>query len=681
MFGFLFAGALIGGLAIGWPFYLHIKRRRQVVQAVPSLRLFQRTRRTQRRTRLQELLLMLARVVAMAALFLVIAQPVIRSFIPLPLPLAAGEPEEQLIFGILIDDSLSAVHGDAEGNRLELSKAWLRRELAGLPATAQIRLVTTVSPFPSPPLSRDAALTAIDQISLIPKAGDAVEALEALLGEVEGRQGAVLVAAPRSLGLWRQLEAVPERSAAVHLWWLDTSERRGDSYIRGISPGGEADQVTVELGGDPARLAGTNLRLLVNGEPVQDRLVQAADVPAQAVTLDLTPAAGAVYEVIIEAEYEHPWLRYGFTTGRLAPGRQQVVILRPETREGLTVDKVATALLTAALPSIRIRHLDAGTAPPAELGEADVVLIAGGQLDGAWQPWLRQQVEQGVRLLQVPLAEERSVDSGANPWRVAWEDARLVTTEELTPLTWQDPVVSGVNLRGLLLLGLRELSLNEVKVPVDMAEGAVVLRGAGGEPLLVADQIGDQSDRWVFGFTWNLGDGSPVFQPLFPLLVEQIVQGDQAGESRFGAARVGESMLLPEWFGQSRLEGDLVTPDGDTLPVLCSATDPQVVPIQQSGTYTMRQGEQRWARYANHRREPQPELFDRLTWDEQMPTYPVTWLFHTENFPFEFARRIGGLGFRPETRQYDLTPLAVALLMLALLVESGMLLQAWRREP
>ena len=75
-FGLLFAGALAGVASVAWPIYLHLRtRRHQRVQTVPSLRLFGFARPQTRRIRLEQLLLLVARVLLLAGLWLLLAQP------------------------------------------------------------------------------------------------------------------------------------------------------------------------------------------------------------------------------------------------------------------------------------------------------------------------------------------------------------------------------------------------------------------------------------------------------------------------------------------------------------------------------------------------------------------------------------------------------------------------------
>ena len=89
MFGFLFSGALFGLATIGWPIYLHFRKNRNAqIQVVPSLRIFGFSRKRVQRLRLQQLLVLLARILVLLALFLLVAQPFCRTIRTLPLPLA-----------------------------------------------------------------------------------------------------------------------------------------------------------------------------------------------------------------------------------------------------------------------------------------------------------------------------------------------------------------------------------------------------------------------------------------------------------------------------------------------------------------------------------------------------------------------------------------------------------------
>ncbi|MBT4821032.1 MAG: hypothetical protein HON70_35305, partial [Lentisphaerae bacterium] len=80
MFGLLFSTAMFGLATIGWPVYLHVrKRREQQIQIVPSLRIFGFTSQRARKMRLQQLVLLLARAAILIFLFALVAQPFVNS--------------------------------------------------------------------------------------------------------------------------------------------------------------------------------------------------------------------------------------------------------------------------------------------------------------------------------------------------------------------------------------------------------------------------------------------------------------------------------------------------------------------------------------------------------------------------------------------------------------------------
>src|SRR5262245_61311915 len=230
MVGFLAIASLTGIAAAAWPIYLHLRRERRVrLQEVPSLRIFRWRTRPARRKRVEDLLLLAARVGAITALALLAAQPFLSTTRKLPLlPLGDVENENRLL-GLVIDDSLSSLHGATEGARFENARAWLLGQLEVLPESVDVSVATTTYPRPTSPLARDDAISLLAKMRPVMKEGNASEALSRMAELVRGRGGALVVAASREEGLWPAPGGGKPAGTIRQAWFLDTTGWRTDA--------------------------------------------------------------------------------------------------------------------------------------------------------------------------------------------------------------------------------------------------------------------------------------------------------------------------------------------------------------------------------------------------------------------------------------------------------------------
>src|SRR5262245_1857302 len=229
MVGFLAIASLTGIAAAAWPIYLHLRRERRVrLQEVPSLRIFRWRTRPARRKKVEDPLLLAARVGMVTALALLTAQPFLSTARKLPLPSLGGVEEENRLLGLVIDDSLSSLHGATEAARFESSRAWLLGQLDLLPDSVDVSVATTTYPRPTPPLTRDDARSLLAKMRPVMKEGNANEALSQMAELVRGRGGALVVAASRDEALWPPAPGGgPGRIRRAY--FLDTTDCRTDA--------------------------------------------------------------------------------------------------------------------------------------------------------------------------------------------------------------------------------------------------------------------------------------------------------------------------------------------------------------------------------------------------------------------------------------------------------------------
>lgn len=679
-FGLLFAGALVGVASVAWPIYLHLRtKRHQRIQTVPSLRLFGFARPQTRRIRLEQLLLLLARVLLLAGLWLLLAQPYWETAIELPLPPVAGERAPEKVLAIVVDDSLAAFHGTGSENRLQHAQAILGAVCRDLPEPQTVVVATTTGQFPSAPMSATEAATYLASLRAVPLAGNAAEALQNLQTELAGKRAALVVAAPRSLALWQELAPETDFRNPVPVWFLDTTSWTAPVYLRGIQRDG--DDHVLELAGAPEDLRELPLELRDANGGVTIQRVGVHEALSGRVTLALPPAAGAYVQVRLppapnaDGGAAHPWASCYVMTGGEAAENRQLVILRANTPAGLLVDQVVTAVCQAFRPDLKIQHLD--PAGSASLPQTRLLVVAGGvELKPALQPWLAQQVEQGVRILCFPAGGAAPAGDVLPGWR---EPAPVPAAE----LPWQVRNEAGLGLDELLLLGLKDLPAGSLAEPLfPPAAATPVLTSKGGRLLLGSCRLGPRTVLWACGLPLAAEDpAGPVFHPAFALLLERLLFGGGPAAAAPVSAQVGDTVSLTAWFGRETLRGDLVLPDGSVLPVQAGPDEPLLVPVNAAGPYTLKDAAGPVVRVANFPREADPRIFTREQWAAQRPHTPARWVEATFTpSAADFQELKAGAGATRPRQRFDLSPVAVVLLVLFLLVEGAVLLRVWRRQ-
>ena len=159
MIGFLAAGALGGIVTVGWPVYLHLRRRQKPrVQVVPSLLLFAHAPRPSRLSVFERIVLLVARAMFLVLLWAMVSQPYVETHLHLPLPQIGEEDLEECLIGIVLDDGLTSLHGPEGETRLDASRRWLRARIRGLPEHARVSVAFTSFPHPTRPMSAPRAL-------------------------------------------------------------------------------------------------------------------------------------------------------------------------------------------------------------------------------------------------------------------------------------------------------------------------------------------------------------------------------------------------------------------------------------------------------------------------------------------------------------------------------------------
>lgn len=245
MFGltFLQPAFLLAGLAAGVPILIHlINRHRALVHRFPALRfLLLADRRTARKFRLYQLLLLALRVLAILLLTLLLSQPRLsgdEASAALTLP-----PQATVL---LLDNSLSMQFRDAQETRLQRAKALAGRLLEGIAASDSavvLPLVAAAADVEAPPLGTDPAVWR-DQLRAVSASHEAVDiaaavhrAVEILQASTASRRRLVLLTDLTVHG-WEgfrlsELPRVPE-DLTVHVIRLGSPARDANALIGGV---------------------------------------------------------------------------------------------------------------------------------------------------------------------------------------------------------------------------------------------------------------------------------------------------------------------------------------------------------------------------------------------------------------------------------------------------------------
>jgi hypothetical protein len=176
----LHAGLAAGAALAALPVILHLFMRQTPKHVIfPALRLVrERQRRSKKRLRVKNWLLLLARMAVLALMALALARPTLYSQVPL------GDQSVPTALGLVFDTSLSMKYKDKDKTRLEEAKERAREIVSKLPDSSQVFVVDSSEPG-STGLSPAAALKRIDELAIHPVS----RPLNVAMGEVYEKIG------------------------------------------------------------------------------------------------------------------------------------------------------------------------------------------------------------------------------------------------------------------------------------------------------------------------------------------------------------------------------------------------------------------------------------------------------------------------------------------------------------
>lgn len=687
----------LGGLAtVAWPLWLHLrKERRQRVQVVPSIRLFDPRRMRRRRWRVREILLLVARVSLLAALFLLVSQPALESSRELPLPrLSQAEPPRSVL-GILVDDSICSFAGETPSERLDIARAWLARQVGALPESVRVAVATTSHPRPTPLLSPETASALLSSLRVIPRPGSGAEALARLGRLIRERSGLLVVAAPRDGSLWQTASGAPPIDAPHRVHFLDTTDHATPVHVRRVDqragPRGEG-QLRCALAGPEDALTGAALtvfdqreRKIVRRElTVAEALertarIEASDLPAGGLRVTLGSSDGP----------RHPWSSY-YTVitpraSRRASPRSVAVLFDPSPR-GVLAAEILGTVIRALRPRLE-RHFvsTADEEAVAALPGAEIaVLITEGTLPPAARSWIERGLDAGLRLLCLPPGEAAGPHAAPEVpggTRIpVWRIEQPLGRERVLPLKVLPQNLPDSHRFDEILLGeLRGLEPRLVRPAIPDPSRRPVLSTDSGVEILSVRSAGPGSTVWSLHVPVELHDGSLVYHPIYPLLVEWILFPPSRSASRAGStAEVGQCVDVASWFGRLDADATLVAPSGVKTPVRRGEAEGTWVAVAEAGIWSLRRDGGTDRRAANHVRAPGSKELERREWERLLRGAETVWLGPEDDLDADVGERLASGAPGEPSRRYDLSTLAAWGLLAAVGAEILLLTLAWR---
>ena len=688
MIGFLVAGALAGTAAVAWPLYLHLRRRRKpVVQVVPSLHLFATATKRARVRLFEQLPLMLARALFLLAGALLVSQPYLSSARDLPLPRLQSSGKEDRCVGVLLDDSLSSLHGPAGDTRLDRGVRWLKREIGSLDERTRVTIALTSLPYPTRPMRRDRALELLGRARTVPRRGDAPRSLARLVERLAGLSGAVVVAAPRDGELWRDLAEGTDLERATSIHFLDTTATRLGWHIHSIeraSAGAGGSAWTCNFAGDVSAMARGVLTVANQEDREWHYEITAHDAQRGKLGFLLPRCEDSGWYVARASDRGHAWHTWHFGGGGGTRGvARGVTIMRRATREALAVEKLVTAALMAARPESPLHHVDTDSPPDPLPDTGAVVCIGPPPAAGATCAWIESVLACGGRVLTVPTGARTPARAPGAPGAdlPAWGAARAATRAEIVPLKGDAGSTGEAGrIAGVLVRGLNEANYDAV-CPLEVREGEeIVLATSSNTPFLVARSFPAGGRSWTLATPLSVAEDGLAGHGAFPLLVDRLLFGE--GEEKpvqTGQVEVGHTVDLREWFAPVTAPGVVVTPHGVRQEIARVDGPPVWTNVASPGAYLFKAGESLRARLANYPRLDRDVSFSRERWETRRPNSRATWLETSDRLPRAFVT-IAATRDDDDPGRYDLTGVAMALVTFALVTEGALLLWCWRRK-
>ncbi|MES1208634.1 MAG: BatA domain-containing protein [Pseudomonadota bacterium] len=600
---FLAPSLLLGLLAAALPFLLHRlgRRRANPLRFAAMALLIQAERQVAARRKLRDILLLVVRTGAAAALPLLFARPYadVRS----DLPIATDRPQSAVI---VLDDSASLQRRRGPigtGTLFDAARGRARALLEGLAPESDVALVLgsegAAAPVAEPSTDRPRLLAALDAVTCSARRGD--------LGAALARATQILQTASRSekrIFLVTDLQATgfpadsgagapaPTTSVPVGITVLPvgadetwdnravvdvTAEPAPEAGAQGVAVVAEIANFSTR----PATHLGVTLRL--DGSEVARGFV---DIPAAGKVrkrfLHAFAGGGAAHEAEVEIDGD----RFALDDRRLASVEVsrglRVLIVDGDPRTVRNEDEVffldaalragggrfqvqvvmPEELATRRLTDTAVVFLANVARPTAETGAALIRYVEGGgglfiavgdRVDAdVWNRHLR-------RILPQPLGLRRT--ASARPGTTEGETVDTRPAERLAPIDRRHPLLAGFSGGGEGLTSARFFQYMLLEPMANTAGRTVVLRYESGAPALVESQIGRGRVLLLTTTVDREWTDLPIRPGFLPLMQEAArrLAGAPSGEA-VSALLVGSNREIPASSDDRRIE--IRKPDG-----------------------------------------------------------------------------------------------------------------------
>lgn len=687
MFGFLAGFALLGLATTAWPLYLHLRRRRERrVQTVPSLRLFAPESVRTRRRGVQQLVLLLSRVGILASLSFLVGQPYLESDRELPFPPVSGHMEPELFLGLVVDDSISALHGEEEAGRLEKSRTWLLEQLARLPDTVRISIVTTSHPQPTGFLAKPVAASLLRRLSFISKEGNGCDALWRMAKRLHGRQGALVVAAPLERSIWPFADPRDGRKTIEKIFFFDTTPYRLEAAIRRAAP--QVGEVVwlCELAGDQDALVGKRLELKNrDGRRVWKHEISVHEALSGNVVVDMEELPRSAYEISLSGQgASHCWRHYFIAAGSRATRATRAARFALVADDASLGTRIVGATIEALRPEIPKAFVPFSSTSSSEIPDVSAAVIFGiGAVPPGLITWLERQIDAGIHVVCFPSPEDTPTvqADGDLRWErlPGWGEAILLD-DDAAPFEIEVAHLPESHRFDELLLGeLNVLNLRSFREPLFARRGRSVISTRSGETLLSFTSPNPRSSIWALGAPITMEAESLIYHPLFPLLLDwMLFPFRRPADNSHGSVLVGENANFATWFDRELFGAELVLPSGTIVPLRKGLN---WYPVSAAGIYELRFEDRSEYRVANYPRASDSGTLARESWNEVSPARRTVWLSEGEFFAAGELAEISIPAGSKAAERYDLSVLMALLLLTCLAVEAFVLAACWREEP
>jgi hypothetical protein len=656
MVGFLFGSALSAAVLAGWPVYLHLRRRRRMrIQSVPSLRLFGFTQRKTKQIRFQQLALLIARVAFVLAIAMLLAQPFVHVSRYLPLPPVAGEKQDNLVLAVVLDDSLSSMHGSSGKTRLDSSRALLKRVIQELPPNCNVSFTLTSSPFAGPLMKKDEALAYLEKVTSIPRPGEAVEAMRQVVQAFAGRNVCFFVSAPRADDLWYSPDKAFDSTEGLTVFLHDLDSIQTSAMIMNIEAG------VIKLRGKPGDLLG---KPFTSANPDGNGFTRKITAHEALIgEIAMPPTDEERYLRLTIGSDTHPWQRCFHRPGSNTQSKRHVVILRRTEGDAIAADKIVSGVLLSSGLDVTIHHLDPSQDGLPEQADAVVAIDALDALPTVSQ-WLSSGGGKAATLVTFP------PPTSTSEWNAPVEtDKSQIPTKIVNP--------QNLPIDELALLEVRTLRPDRLAEP---RSGMAILTMADDIPIVTKEIRTNGRPTWRMGFRVTTSEAA-VYHPSFPLLLSSILLPED-GDTEVSEATVGDVARVDKWFGSDQLDGSIALPNGEVLNVPRGAANATFVKINAPGEYRFATAGDTRYRIANMPRDTSMKSLSKdelraLLGNPALQTVAEKRRITAEDFQYLEA----STSSHPSKRKRrDLSPIVFALALAFLSIEAVLLHIVWRRR-